>query len=974
MTDPYGNYEAPFNANDFAVFETLGTLGGHSPVAVKTGPDGLIAFVKDEGEGAQRLFKSTQIPYREGENLTLVLFRAAPLALLDLTNPRSLKAYTGVEMLRKEGLVPFDQWCKFEGRSSLVTYLRPDLRAYLVLQSGEPGNDLAKVPRAFMLNADAASAEIDNGEISGAGYLVADHPFLLDVQSETANSMASVNGRRLALQNRYQMADDQVNAYHLKARSSIEKSETKGLSKRESELWARDGVTYSMLVHPVLRASIFEAVIGILWYLGLLVPFIFFSEKLLFCFPDVRKQILAQTVLFLLVFGLLRLLHPAFEMVRSSLMILLGFVIILISTAITLLFAGKFRENLEELRKRQGKIAAAEVNKLGVLASAFMLGLNNMHRRKLRTGLTCATITLITFVMICFTSVENEIVQKSVALGQASYQGMLIKRPQMGRIRKNEVMSIDGKFGDRYDICQRLMYVGIADTMAGQYRNPDLEIITSGEKGVRKVAFDSIIQLSYREPIRHRIRFLTKTSWFSRDDEAASGQPVPIFVPDRMAERLNVSVSDVNRGAVDVRINGEAFRIQGIFDSGSYDRMTDLDGHRILPFDAERLEVVPQRGFEGIFADENDPKVSAENVVLAAFRPLSLSTGAETSWERVISVAVSMPEASYREARDVIEGYMEQTGEPLAYGLDGVAFVGQRTRQASLSGYIDLLIPLLIATLTVLNTMRGSVYERRDEIYVYNSVGIAPGYVFLMFCAEALVYAVVGTMLGYILSQGAGRVLVMIGLTGGLNMNFTSVSTIYVSLAVMAAVLVSTYFPAKSAMEISAPADDAGWILPDPVGDQLRFDLPFTFRVTGRLAILVFFERWLRDHGEGGAGRFHAGNPLLDAVLTHREDPESAYQPRLTSTIWLKPFDLAVSQELVIETPPDAETEGYRARITLRRRSGTREAWMRLNRSFVSLLRRRFLHWRAVGPNERKEMFEEAKTHLLSWRAGQDRI
>ncbi len=27
-----------------------------------------------------------------------------------------------------------------------------------------------------------------------------------------------------------------------------------------------------------------------------------------------------------------------------------------------------------------------------------MIGLNNMHRRRVRTGLTCATLTLLTFV------------------------------------------------------------------------------------------------------------------------------------------------------------------------------------------------------------------------------------------------------------------------------------------------------------------------------------------------------------------------------------------------------------------------------------------------------------------------------------------------------------------------------------------------------------------------------------------------
>ena len=34
--------------------------------------------------------------------------------------------------------------------------------------------------------------------------------------------------------------------------------------------------------------------------------------------------------------------------------------------------------------------------------------------------------------------------------------------------------------------------------------------------------------------------------------------------------------------------------------------------------------------------------------------------------------------------------------------------------------------------------MRGSVYERREEIFVYNAVGIAPRYVFAMFFSVTL--------------------------------------------------------------------------------------------------------------------------------------------------------------------------------------------------------------------------------------------
>ncbi len=93
----------------------------------------------------------------------------------------------------------------------------------------------------------------------------------------------------------------------------------------------------------------------------------------------------------------------------------------------------------------------------------------------------------------------------------------------------------------------------------------------------------------------------------------------------------------------------------------------------------------------------------------------------------------------------------------------------------------------------------------------------------------------------------------------------------------------------------------------------------------------------------------------------------SLYLPLLmppVCTVWLKPFDLAVSQEMILATPVDEQTGEYIAEITLRRLSGTRESWLRLNVGFVRLIRRHLLHWRAVNPVERKEMFFEGRDLL----------
>jgi hypothetical protein len=704
---------------------------------------------------------------------------------------------------------------------------------------------------------------------------------------------------------------------------------------------------------------VLEAVVGILFYLALLVPFVFFAEKLLFCYADARRQLAAQGVIFVAVFGLLRLLHPAFQMVRSSLMILLGFVIILVTTGITLLFAGKARENLEGLRKKQGKLRAAEVDTTGVLISSFLVGLNAMHRRRVRTGLTAATLTLLTFVMICFTSAQTDLVDETQTLGGADYQGLLVKHDDFVPLSQSEVFALRSKFGDRFPVAERRFYTGIQDWKERKRVNPSLSASFESPSGPRTTPFGSILKLTPEEPLKKRVRLLTKRGWFLPEHTSDDGTACPVLLPDRLAERLGVTVEAVDAAAVEVTINGRGFRVWGIFEAASLDALRDLDGRDILPFDIERVTSASESivGKETVTtARADDPRIGAERIVISPVRDLGFFIA--NSKELVGSVAVNLGGVGHRVARGAIDDHLERTAQPAYFGLDGVAYRGLRARQLTLAGLLDLLVPLLLAGLTVLNTMKGSVYERRGEIRVFNAVGIAPRYIVMMFLAEAMVYVVVGSVLGYLLSQGVGRVLTAYGLTGGLPMTFTSLATIYATLAIAAAVLLSTWFPARDALEIAAPAEESGWELPEPDGDELELELPFTFRPRGRLAVLAFFERWFSAHGEGSAGPFLASVPELR--LADAED-EHGLLPELSLVVWLKPFDLAVSQNVTLHVPFDSRTGEYQARLRLRRSSGTREAWLRLSRTFVAELRRHFLHWRAVTEGEETEMLAEAR-------------
>ena len=966
-----GKYEYPYCAVPFTT-----NAYDYSPDAVRYGADGRISHIKDQGLSAQSVFKSMQLrPEQMEAPVHLVVYRAAPVSLLDLINPQTLKAYAGADFIRQRGLAGFGSSNAFREGGIVTAFLPPDERVFVTLKAGAPDNEKVQTTRAFILGTPAELAapgrtvdprEVHIGrEVAGPGFLVADTPLLIGIPELVARSMIHVNQMRLAVQNQgdFEMADARTQDFQGRSATLLAEAARSGVARKEGILLARDAATYATLNHPVLRANIYEAIIGIMWYLGLLVPFAFFFEKLVCGFTDIRKQVLANLVIFLVAFALLKLLHPAFSMIRSSLMILLGFIIMIVSTGITVLFASKFQENLEEIRKRRGQVTAAEVNKLGVVATAFLLGLNNMHRRRVRTGLTCATLVLLTFVMICFTSVQSDLVDTQVAIGKAAYSGFLVKNEKFLPVTGEEQFALVTKYGSRYRVAARSLYVGTEDWNTKERRNPLVELKrTEADGTLRSCQMESVLRFSYREPLADRIKLLTKGGWFTQAQEEAQAGAAPVLISEVAAAKLNLTPEQVDAGEVRIKLNGEEVLVYGIFAADSLARLTDLDGLSLLPFDVTALRTVNKSG-QSILAEEDDARLDPAQMVIAGFgrwsAPISFGT------EMINSIAVVLPpDLGYKDGKQVIDQYLEQSGRSTYYGVDGFAFRGRRARETSIVGLVEMLIPLVIAALTVLNTMKGSVYERRDEIFVYNAVGIAPAYIFFMFFAEAFVYMVVGSVLGYLLSQGTGRVLSLLELTGGLNMTFTSMATIYVSLVIGACTFISTFFPARTASQIASPGTSLGWDLPPAEGDRMMLKVPFTFDARDRIAILAFFQRYFVDHGEGSSGAFFAGPPRLGLSPEPDALANGAYQPELRVAIWLKPFDLGVSQELTITLGTDPETGEFIPTLTLHRLSGTLDHWRLLNRRFIKRLRRHFLHWRAVQATERAEMFTEARTVL----------
>jgi hypothetical protein len=284
---------------------------------------------------------------------------------------------------------------------------------------------------------------------------------------------------------------------------------------------------------------------------------------------------------------------------------------------------------------------------------------------------------------------------------------------------------------------------------------------------------------------------------------------------------------------------------------------------------------------------------------------------------------------------------------------DGVRMVAA-SNLSSVSGAAQVAIPLAIAGLIIFNTMMGSIAERRREIHVYTSLGLAPLHVGALFVAEAMTYGLVGTVFGYVIGQGAGTAMQKLGWLGSATLNYSGTSAMITMGLILLIVFVSALVPARLASKIAAPSIDRTWKVPEPIDDQILAVLPFTINKTAADGALAYIADFFDAHREGTIGKFSAGH-----VEAFR--PDDTGSRGLKTDIWLTPFDLGVRQNLKLLIHPGQFPDIYEVEVVLARISGDDGSWHRLNRTFLTELRKQFLQWRSLTPTRMMEYVEESK-------------
>ena len=176
---------------------------------------------------------------------------------------------------------------------------------------------------------------------------------------------------------------------------------------------------------------------------------------------------------------------------------------------------------------------------------------------------------------------------------------------------------------------------------------------------------------------------------------------------------------------------------------------------------------------------------------------------------------------------------------------------------------------------------------------------------------------------------------------------------------VMLVVILSTIYPARKAAQMAVPDVARRWRLPAPDGDRWHFEFPFTVGGADVFGLSVFLTEYFASHEGESLGTFYTDGASFSSFEAAKGEAYS-----IETKVWLAPYDLGVSQTVRFEAQPTGEHNFYALTVLIGRVSGDAASWVRVNQGFVNALRKQFLIWRTVAPEDR-ETFKHKGLRML---------
>ncbi|WP_082936262.1 FtsX-like permease family protein [Halodesulfovibrio spirochaetisodalis] len=888
----------------------------------------------------------------------LTMFDCAQSTLFNLLDARTLAYLYRTEIIdARTETSPLRYWySRLDTRSSTLGtfFLEPDVPFKLTL------SDTVLGKKVLLLNNTPEDP-------LGKGYLISKWPVIPFTEYHAAKDMWTLLIPRIQNLEEKGINNERISTLYQQAEQLLTQAE-KYYSVRD---WvgllntSRAALATASLVYNDIEGTQRDVLSGVLFYIALFVPFAYCLERLFFGFASIYKRILAFLGLLCATIGVVYLVHPAFQLTYSPLIVILAFFIIGLSFLVSLLIFFRFEREVKSFQEQAHNIQVTEANKSATFTAAMAIGVSNLRRRPLRTALTIITLTILTFTIMNFTSTKSVRTAGWVEFSNTTpYYGLLLKNPNWRDMPVEALQITHDMFGANGIIAPRVWF-----EIEDKTRAPFLPMGYNGKVSSAR----ALIGLS---PAETNVTALNKQlisgSWFTDTDQHA------IILPETIASQLGLT----SIGAIPPKIIfwGIPYTVRGIIKDKALAENSDLDGEPITPIiypniaasdlsetEAEALS----RGEDLLRYESRYEHISGARTVIIPAHTLLSEGGAlkaiaiKTGKNKPDDVNHGITNLGYRFGMLIFSG--TTTGTYLYYASNFISY----------SGLSTILIPIGIAILIVLNTMIGSVYERRSEIGVYTSVGLAPSHVAFLFVAESLAFAIISAVFGYLIAQTVSGVMSGTDLWAGMTANYSSTAGVMAMLLIIVVVLISSIYPSRVASEIAIPDVTRAWKLPEPEGDVMRIELPFLVRSSEQAFAGGFLFEYYNGHADISHGDFSTEDISCsflppDVLLEKGLIPENVQEDMAGDACltfdfktWLAPFDFGVRQNVQLIMCPSESHHGFKEiHVILRREAGEKRVWQNLNKAFLHGLRKQLLVWRSIDKGARKSYEADLKNAL----------
>ncbi len=879
--------------------------------------------------------KNYRIKIRKSHAKTdLTMFSCKETTIFGLLEPRNFNYLTKINLLDgRRDAPPQHYW-----------YSRIDTRkSTMATIFTEPGTWLKAILSDNVLTRKMILTNGNSENSMGFGYSVDKYSAIHNTVYRAAQDIWTLLSPRITNLEKHGIFDDKI--------SNLEERGLGALIRAENSLTDRDYATFSKAatesmalanrVYMQVEKTQKDVLFGVLFYIALFVPFSFCMERFLFNYANIYKRIVAFMGILLLLIAIIRQVHPAFQLAYSPTVVILAFFILGLSLMVSLIIFFRFEEEMILMQRRASHKRPSEISHWKAFTAAFFLGVSNLRRRRIRTILTCLTLIILTFTIMSFTTVKSgERQSKLFFQERAPYQGLLLKQVDWRSMPVEAVDSLVDGFENTDGIAPRIWL---------EARDATQAVHVPLRHGENRAELQGLIGLSSAEAVVTGLdTLLTSGRWFTENDHRS------IILDKDMATSLKVRTD----GSETITLWGYDFTVIGSFEGQQLDKLHDLDGESLTPV------TFPQESGAEITEIEQEAMESGDDIrsFQSRYHHIPASQIAIIPASTLLTLGGKLKNLAVRPQGDIGE-----LAEKLVDRFSMAIFAGERdgvwlynqSDSIKYSGVPNIVIPLLISIFIVLNTMISSVYERKSEIAIYTSVGLAPSHVSFLFVAEALALAIISVVLGYLLAQVSAALFASTPLWAGLTVNYSSMAGVAAMFLVIGVVLLSVIYPSRVAAKIAIPDVNANFSLPKAKDNKITVTLPFFMKYDEHDSLGGFIFNYFQSHQDVSHGLFSTG-PVdlvfsccnideMRTLIQSHEKPHEMHCTYIRAKVWLAPFDFGIMQWVDVQfCPVEGDSSYLEIKATMERRSGEEQLWQRINISFLHDLRKQLLVWRSI--------------------------